>query len=169
MRELCQHQSSFSRQVQVFSRHHNIRPISEQMLGNTSYMTVHICDAQHFNVFCPRTSSLELCTVRMKIWKTRRRTCQPCRLTSLPEITHFHLAHFSSSSKMFNISSPILPFVHDVVCSSREVCALGNHHGADQHQHHHRYKSMGGDLAPNLGGPKNFFAAQFQEKCSFSG
>src|SRR6218665_2966743 len=55
MRELCQHQSSFSRQVQVFSRHHNIRPISEQMLGNTSYMTVHICDAQHFNAFCPRT------------------------------------------------------------------------------------------------------------------
>ena len=28
---------------------------------------------------------------------------------------------------------------------------------------------MGGDLAPNLGGPKKFFTAQFQEKFPFSG
>ena len=28
---------------------------------------------------------------------------------------------------------------------------------------------MGGDLAPNLGGPNKFFAAQFQEKFPFSG
>src|SRR6218665_3798326 len=28
---------------------------------------------------------------------------------------------------------------------------------------------MGGDLAPNLGGPKKIFAAQFQEKFPFSG